>query len=218
MRHAAIFDLDGTLIPHSSAEKTFFFHLLRSGGLSPFNLLQMLGALWTAKGNMHNMVRANKRYLRGKSVEKLVAKVRAYYDPKIPELIFPRMKEIIEQHREQGHVLLLLTGTLDIIADCFVRGLNLDGERSARLQVRNGRYTGAIDGIIPYGVGKLEVLRDLRHIHRFDQNHTSLYANIYSDRYVMNACEKPVAVNPDRRLREYASRRGWKSLDLKMHP
>ncbi|MFW6255030.1 MAG: HAD family hydrolase [Chitinivibrionales bacterium] len=217
LRKAAIFDLDGTLIPHTSAEKTFFFHLLHSGGLSPINLLQMGVALWTARGNLHRMIRGNKRYLRNKKVQKLRDVADKYFEPRIDRMVFPKMKEVIEEHREKGHVLLLLTGTLDIVADCFYRRLRLDGYRAARLETRNGRYTGRIDGIIPYGVGKLEVMKDLRHRFSFDQNHTFLYANIYSDRFVMNAVETPIAVNPDKRLRSYAGKNGWTILDPEPH-
>ncbi|MFW5775492.1 MAG: HAD family hydrolase [Chitinivibrionales bacterium] len=217
LRKAAIFDLDGTLIPHTSAEKTFFFHLLRRGGLTPFNLLQMGVALWTAKFNLHKMIRGNKRYLRNKKVEKLTQVANTYFEPRIDRMVFPMMKDVIEEHREKGHVLLLLTGTLDIVAKCFYRKLDLDGYQAATLETRDGRYTGRIDGILPYGVGKLEVIRRLRHRFNFDQNHTFLYANIYSDRFVMNAVETPVAVNPDKRLRSYANKHGWEVIDPKPH-
>ncbi len=217
LQRAAIFDLDGTLIPHTSAEKTFFFHLLHSGGLTPFNLLQMGAALWTAGGNLHKMIRGNKRYLRNKKVKKLKDIANRYFDSRIDRMIFPAMHEVIEKHRRKGDLLLLLTGTLDIVADCFYRRLNMDGYKAAELETRDGRYTGRIKGIIPYGVGKLEVLRDLRHRFHFDQNHTTLYANIYSDRFVMNAVETPVAVNPDKRLRSYAGKHDWRIFDPKPH-
>jgi HAD superfamily hydrolase (TIGR01490 family) len=215
MRRAAIFDLDGTLIPNASAERTFFFHLLRNGGLSPIDLLQMTIPLWSSRGNLHAMMLKNKRYLRHKAVEKFNQVARAYFEPQVEKMVFPQMREIIEEHRRRGDVLLLLSGTLDVIAGCFVRELFLDGAKATDLQRRDGKYTGRVQGVVPYGFGKLEVLRDFRHRYEFDQNHTTVYANIYSDRYVMNAVETPVAVNPDSRLRDYATRNAWRILDVK---
>ncbi|HON10431.1 MAG TPA: HAD-IB family hydrolase [Chitinispirillaceae bacterium] len=212
---AAIFDLDGTLIPHTSAEITFFFHLFKKGNLSIFNLLQMIPAIWTARGNLHEMTKANKRYLRNKRVRDLQNTAQKYFEPQINRIVFPRMVEIIEDHRNCGNKLLLLTGTLDLIAECFVRVLGFDGYRAATLEIVDGRYTGRITGILPYGIGKLEVLRDLKNNFHFDRDRTSLYANVFSDRYVMNAVERPVAVNPDAKLRIYARKLGWEILDVK---
>lgn len=218
MRRAAIFDLDGTLIPNASAERTFFFHLLRNGGLSPSDLLQMSLPLWTSRGNLHAMMLKNKRYLRNKSVEKFNQVARGFFEPQVERLVFPKMREVIEEHRARGDVLLLLSGTLDVIAGCFVRELYLDGAKATDLERRDGKYTGRVEGVVPYGFGKLEVLRDFRHRFDFDQNHTAIYANIYSDRYVMNAVETPVAVNPDDRLRQYARRNSWRIVDVKAGP
>jgi HAD superfamily phosphoserine phosphatase-like hydrolase len=207
---AAIFDLDGTLIPHTSAEKTFFFYLLKTGNLSFVNIFQMLSAIWTARGNFHDIARTNKRYLKKKSVTKLKKVARDYFEPQITNLVFTEMHEIIEIHRNRNDLLLLLTGTLDIIAECFVRNLKFDGFRAGSLQIKNDQYTGKIDGILPYGFGKLEVLRELKDKFGFDRDKTTLYANIFADRYVMNAIEKPVAVNPDSKLFTYAKKSGWK--------
>jgi HAD superfamily hydrolase (TIGR01490 family) len=214
MKKAAIFDLDGTLIPNTSAEKTFFFYLLRSGGLSILNLLQMGAAIWSARGNFHDMVRMNKRYLRHKKVEKLESVARTYFEPRIKKLVFPKMLETIQKHREDGAKLLMLSGTLDVIAGCFARELELDGCKAGSLEIKNGKYTGRLKGILPYGMGKLEVLSKLHDEFGFDRNQTILYANVFSDRYVMNAVVDPVAVNPDKKLRKYANKHGWKILDV----
>ncbi len=212
-KSAAIFDLDGTLIPHTSAEKTFFFHMLRSGTLSFKDVLQMLAAIISAKGNFHEMLRGNKRYLRKKSVQTMDAVARQYFEPRIDDIIYPEMKQVIEHHREQGDFLLLLTGTLDVIARCFVRHLNFDGFQATTLERRDGHYTGKVSGILPYGMGKLEVLKDLRDRFTFDRDTSYLYANIFSDRYVLNAVEHPVAVNPDSKLKEYAERLKWQIIE-----
>lgn len=214
-RWTAIFDLDGTLIPNMSAEKTFFSYMLRNGLLSIGKILQIIPAIWRAKGNLHDMTRSNKAYLRNVNAEKLESIARNYFEPRIDNIVFPRMHQVIQDHRANGDLLLLLTGTLDVIAACFVRQLRFDGFRAAILEVKNGCYTGRVNGILPYGIGKLEVLRELKEQFRYDSNKTVLYANIYSDRFVMNAVESPVAVNPDQRLRSYAKRQKWKIIDAR---
>jgi phosphoserine phosphatase len=42
-----------------------------------------------------------------------------------------------------------------------------------------GKYTGNVCGIMPYGIGKLEVLRELKKEYQFDPDISFLYANVY---------------------------------------
>jgi len=156
---------------------------------------------------------ANKSYLRHKKVEKFEEVSHKFFEPQVKNLVCKTMVETMEKHREKDDLLLLLSGTLDVIAACFVRALHLDGAKATDLETRNGNYTGRIVGVVPYGFGKLEALRELRRRYEFDLNHTTLYANSYSDRYVMNAVAKPVAVNPDKRLARYARENGWRIID-----
>jgi putative phosphoserine phosphatase / 1-acylglycerol-3-phosphate O-acyltransferase len=217
MRKAAIFDLDGTLIPNASAERVLFTHLLQNGTLGPFSIVRILWGLIRAHGNLHRLFLERKVYLRGKPVEKISEVTGKYFEGHARRMVFPAMLDVIEEHRQKGELLLLLSGTLDLIADCFVRDLHMDGSRATNLQVRDGHYTGHVVGVVPYGIGKLEVLREFRHRYKFDQNSATLYANLYSDRYVMNAVDMPVAVNPDRRLEQYARLNGWRILDVGPH-
>lgn len=215
MQRAALFDLDGTLIPNASAERSFFFHLIYSGALGPVQLMQLLHPLVHFRFNFHDMLRGNKHYLRHQSVEAFEEVARRYFEPRVERMVFWGMRQIVEQHRSRGDMLLLLSGTLEVIAECFVRCLKLDGAVATRLQSRAGRYTGRTEGVVPYGFGKLEVIRHLHHRYGLDQNSTTLYANLFSDRYVMNAVQEPIAVNPDPRLRDYAQSNGWKILNFK---
>jgi putative phosphoserine phosphatase/1-acylglycerol-3-phosphate O-acyltransferase len=208
-----IFDLDGTLIPNTSAEKNFLFHLLRNRILSIISIIQLLPAIWTARGNLHEMTLLNKRYLKNRSVRDFEDIAKQYFEPLIDTLIFPFMTHLINEHRKNGDQILLLTGTLDFIAGCFARHLFIDGYKATMLEIRDGRFTGRVVGIQPFGLGKLEVLRDLKREYNFNSDNAVLYANIYADRYVMNAVARPIAVNPDKRLLNYALRSKWRIIN-----
>ena len=213
-RRAAIFDLDGTLIPNASAEYTFFSHLISTGRLTLIDILSMTRALLTVRLNWHNLTRANKNYLRGKNVSLIKDFAKEYFEPEIDKLVFPAMQRLIQLHRSRGDLILMLTGTLDFIAASFASKLKFDGYQATQLEINKNKFTGRVFGVLPYGLGKLEVLREMRDKYHFDLNITTFYANVYSDRYVMNTAMEPVAVNPDRRLRAYARKRGWQIIDV----
>jgi hypothetical protein len=90
-----IFDLDGTLIPNTSAEKNFIFHLLRNRILSIISIIQLLPAIWTDRGNLHKMTLLNKRYLKNRSVKDFKDIAQKYFEPRIDALIFPFMAHLI---------------------------------------------------------------------------------------------------------------------------
>jgi phosphoserine phosphatase len=123
------------------------------------------------------------------------------------------MAHLINEHRKNGDQILLLTGTLDFIAGCFAHHLFIDGYKATMLEIRDGLFTGRVVGIQPFGLGKLEVLRDLKREYNFNSDNAVLYANIYADRYVMNAVARPIAVNPDKRLLNYALRSKWRIIN-----
>ena len=64
-----------------------------------------------------------------------------------------------------------------------------------------------------HGPGKLERLR--AELGEVDLGRAFAYADSGSDLPLLRACGGPVAVNPDRRLREVAASAGWPVLRLR---
>jgi len=66
MARWAVFDVDGTLLPHTSTEQEFFKHLLAQQILPPANLgMFLLMSAWYTIRRQPHQLKANKMYLRG---------------------------------------------------------------------------------------------------------------------------------------------------------
>jgi len=117
--------------------------------------------------------------------------------------------ERIRWHRAEGHLVVLLTGTLDFLGEPLRAYLGADRMLAARPQVRQGRLTGRLAEAHPYGERKHELLLHLAQEEGLDLRNSYAYADHHSDVPFLETVGHPVAVNPDRRLARIARQRGW---------
>lgn len=212
---AAFFDLDGTLMCLPSLEKRFF---------SVLRYRKLIGArnyvLWIAEAvrlvprGINQVMHANKMHLRGISVdEKYSLKARSFY----PEAI-----ERVAWHAERGHLLVIVSGTLEFLAERAARALEaeLDARGLAcairvcatRLEEKNGRLTGRIVGDAMFGEAKARTIRRIAAAKDLDLARCFAYGDSASDKWMLEAVGKPVAVNPSNDLGRIARRNDWAVL------
>ena len=77
------------------------------------------------------------------------------------------------------------------------------------LEVIKEEITGRCVGSNPYGENKAELVQRLAETHNFDLNESYAYGNHHSDAHKLKRVGHPVAVNPDRKLREIAVANNW---------
>jgi HAD superfamily hydrolase (TIGR01490 family) len=137
-----------------------------------------------------------------------------FYRNELRPLYRPGARSAVDTHRLAGDQLVLLTSSSIYLAELAAEELRLDDIICNRFEVDDqGRHTGRTLGEVCFGDGKL------RHAVRYAQEAgvplgaCTFYTDSYSDLPVLEAVGYPVAVNPDRRLRHAASRRGWKVVD-----
>jgi len=206
MRTCAIFDLDGTIINNSS-EKTFLKYLLSEREVSLANL-----ARWTLRLFKTRSLRAaktNKVYLSNKDYGHIKLLARKCFHERLVQHISERALDLIKMHREQDRVLVLLSGSLDILVENFKEYLDMDLMIGYSLAAKNGILTGQTTGLQPYEKNKAFLAKQLAEKYELDLSNSYAYGNHYSDAHQLSLVKYPVAVNPDRRLRRIANENGW---------
>jgi HAD superfamily hydrolase (TIGR01490 family) len=212
---AAFFDLDGTLMYFPSLEKRFF---------SMLRIRKLIGirnyVLWIAEAvrlvprGINQIMYGNKLYLRGISVdEKDSLKARSFY----PEAI-----ERVAWHAERGHLIAIVSGTLEFLAERAARVLEAElGARglfrtirvcATRLEEKNGRWTGRIMGEAMFGEAKARAIRRIASAEDLDLQRCFAYGDSASDKWMLEAVGKPAAVNPSNDLGRIARRNDWAIL------
>jgi HAD superfamily hydrolase (TIGR01490 family) len=211
MRAAAIFDLDGTLLAGTSAERLWLRRAVRAGALSPWRLaggLAVALAAW-ASGRMANPFE-RKPYLAGADCarfEDLATEcVRADVLPRLR----PALVQQMVAHRAAGDLVVLLSGTPDVLGTRLAHALEMDAVVASRLERAAGRFTGRIVPPHPYGAGKRVALEAFAARADVDLGRSTAYADRASDVAHLERVGHPHAVAPDRGLRRVAVSRGWR--------
>jgi HAD superfamily hydrolase (TIGR01490 family) len=212
---AAFFDLDGTLMPLPSLEKRLFAMLRyrRFVGIRNF-VLWLAETVRLIPHGINQIVHANKMYLRGVSVdENNSLSMTSFY---------PEAVERVAWHAERRHLIVLVSGTLEPLAERAARALEAEfGARglastirvwATRLEERSGRWTGRIVGEAIFGEAKARAIRQIAAEADLDLQRCFAYGDSSSDRWMLDAVGKPAAVNPTNDLARIARRNDWPVL------
>ena len=206
MRSCAVFDLDGTIIDNSS-ERVFLKYLLERGELPLRNLSQWL--LDFIRTRDLRQAKANKVYLKGLDYQHICDLAQICFTERLVERISPKVFDLIEFHRTEGRTIVILSGSLELLVRLFYEHLNADLMIGYALEVIEEEITGHGVGLNPYGENKARLVQELAEAHNFDLSESYAYGNHHSDAHKLKRVGHPVAVNPDRKLREIAIANDW---------
>lgn len=202
----AIFDVDGTLISGKSTEKRFIAWLLRRGCIGPRQVLSMVWFVvrWFPRFGRH-VFRKNKAYLDGLP-EDLIAEEAGRFTLALPEADFiqPALVEF-RRHKNNGDIVVLLSGTLQPIVEALSRRLGADLGLGAEACILDRRYTAAPPSRHPFYHEKAKILDAVSKNYQIAADQISAYADSRFDIPILSRVGEPTAVCPDRGLAEWAT-------------
>jgi HAD superfamily phosphoserine phosphatase-like hydrolase len=244
---AAFFDLDGTLMPLPSMEKRFFSALRcrRIIGIRNY-FLWLAGAVRLAPRGISQTMHANKMYLRGVPVHVgsggtdlpgcLCGRDKARKNAegrrgkkgerrrraRMPVPLYPQAVERVAWHAERGHLIVIVSGTPEMLAGRAARlleaallGRGLTSKIclcATRLEEKEERWTGRIVGEAMFGEAKARAIRRVAAEADLDLQRCFAYGDSSSDQWMLEAVGKPGAVNPSNDLARIARRNDWAVL------
>ena len=134
---------------------------------------------------------------------------------KIEPMILPAALALLERHRAAGDRLLIITATNRFITEPIARRLGVEELLACGCEIRDGRYTGAPTGIPTYAEGKVTALRAWLEQTGEALAGSCFYSDSHNDIPLLEIVDRPVAVDPDDRLRRHAEERGWEIISLR---
>lgn len=203
-RVAAIFDVDQTLV-QGYTERLFFRYLIRHAFLSLPQALTFLGNLACNP----QMRFQDKSYLAGLTVSEVLGLAQQCYREKIAPRVSRRGISCVLEHRDSGHTVILLTGSLSFLLLPLKEELGADWLIATEVGRDNGRFTGKIQGLHPRGENKLRLLLELALGQGLDLGRSYAYGDHIQDQHLFRSIGYPVAVNPSWRLKRQARRQRW---------
>lgn len=207
-------DIDGTLIPGPSSERRFYRYLRARESLGWAANLRFAGfSLRYLPRFGSGVLRKNKAYLAGLQVKQVEALAGQFVAEVLVDEFHEPLCARLRRHRQRGHEVWLLSGTLEYIAHAIARHLRLEKVVATRCATE-GDFLQARPPILhPYGRDKLAIARQLCEQRGIAMDKVVAYADSAADRYLLDAVGEAVAVMPDRGLRKRAQRKGWEILE-----
>jgi alcohol-forming fatty acyl-CoA reductase len=216
-RIAAVFDMDGTLLPSNVVES---YLRLRLAGLAAPHRARELGAaaralpgwLLAERRDRGAFIRDVYAQYAGASVAELDALVDAQIADDVLARVSGAAVRRVREHRAAGHLTVLVTGAIGALARPLAP--LFDEVASARLAVDgDGRATGHLAEPPLVGESRATWLRALAAERGLDLEASYAYADSASDLPLLRAVGRPVAVNPDATTLRAARASRWPVRD-----
>ena len=216
----ALFDLDHTLLPIDS-DYAWGEFTNRIGWTDPVSFKSkndqfyadyLAGAL-----DIHDYVRFATESVRLRGPE-AAAKAHAQF---MKEIILPQIKpqalDLVKTHQAAGDHVMIVTATNEFVTRPIAQAFGVQELIAVELaRDSEGWITGEISGVPSFKGGK--VLRVEQWLSAHQKNWQDVQITFYSDSIndlpLLERAQIPVAVNPDTRLRQLATDRGWRILQL----
>lgn len=213
---AAFFDLDKTIIAKSSTlafSKPFF----DGGLLSRRAVLRSAYAqfVFAVSGADHDQLEKMRAYLTqmvsGWDVDVVRQAVAETLHTIIDPLVYDEAVNLIEQHREAGRAIAIVSASGSEVVEPIGAMLGVDHVIATRLSQADGRYTGEVD-FYAYAANKAKAIVELANERGYDLLDSYAYSDSETDAPMLRVVGHPFAVNPDKALRKLALEQSWPIL------
>jgi HAD superfamily hydrolase (TIGR01490 family) len=210
-RIGAFFDVDRTLVACNTG-RLFLRDLRRRGEISFLRALLAMGWMVKYHLSMIDLQEVAARIaiqMKGWSEREFAERCRRWVEDEVLPLLLPSALRQIERHRDDGHVLALLSSAPTYVTQPIAETLGIGEVISTQFEVASGQFTGKLLGPACYGAGKVHWAEDMVSRRQLDLSQSYFYTDSYSDLPMLERVGHRVVVNPDPRLRRAAKQRGW---------
>lgn len=220
-RGAAFFDVDNTIMRGASLFH-FAVGLARRNYFSGSEILgfgvKQVKFVLSGSEDLEDMASATEAalsFVEGRSVEELAHLGEEIFDDSMVDKLIPGTLALAQGHLDAGQQVWLVTATPVELATVIAQRLGLTGALGTVAQVRNGLYTGHLDGPPLHGLAKAEAVRAIAAREGLDLAECSAYSDSSNDIPMLSIVGHPCAVNPDSALREHARMSNWPIRDFR---
>ena len=219
-KQVALFDLDHTLIPFDSDYEWNEFTIAlgwRDGDAFRLANEAFFAQYRDGTLNIHDYVRFATQAIRDMGATESIAARARFMGATVLKGIKQSALDLVQRHQLAGDEVVIVTATNEFVTRPIAAAFGVN-ELIAIELVRNaqGEFTGDISGIPSFREGKVtrvEAWLAARNLGWQDVE-TTFYSDSMNDLPLLDMADHPVATNPDARLRQLATERGWRILDL----
>ncbi len=148
-------------------------------------------------------------------LETLYAWREQFVQEKILPIILNKGRELIEQHRQRGNLLMIITATNSFVTRPIADILGIPHLLATDPELVDNRYTGRVHGTPCFQQGKVTRLQQWLADSKITLDDSWFYSDSHNDIPLLEIVTHPVAVDPDEALRQHASSNQWDIISLR---
>ncbi len=122
----------------------------------------------------------------------------------------------IEQHRQQGDHIMIITATNHFVTKSIAEKFKVDTLLAIDLEISDNLYTGKVVGTPTYQQGKVIRLQEWLNEHpEHSMEGSYFYSDSQNDLPLLRKVDNPVAVDPDPELKRVAKEHDWQIVSFR---
>ena len=214
----AIFDLDNTLLAGDSDYEWGQF-LVKQGAVERESYEQANHSFFeqykAGTLDIYEFARFAFKPLADHPLDTLLRWRDTFLEFHIRPIILPKAQELLENHRAQGDILMIITATNRFVAEPIAQELGVEHLLATEPEFVDGRYTGELAGIPCFQDGKVRRLEAWLGETHHNLDGSWFYSDSHNDLPLLERVDHPVAVDADVPLSDYAQEKGWPHISLR---
>jgi len=214
----AIFDLDNTLL-NGDSDYLWGQFLAQQGLVDAENYerenLRFYDEYKAGTLDIFEFLEFSLRPLSENSVEELNQLYQQFMDACIRPIITDAARAKVDEHRQTGDTLLIITATNTFVTAPIAAELGIENLLATDPEMNNGRYTGKVSGTPCFREGKVERLKSWLKQTGLNLADSYFYSDSHNDLPLLELVTKPIAVDPDETLQQHAQMKGWDIISFR---
>jgi HAD superfamily hydrolase (TIGR01490 family) len=211
----AIFDLDNTLLSGDS-DYEWGQYLVHNGHVDGEEYERANERYYreyqTGKLDIFEFLNFALRPLATNDMATLISWRKEFMQKRILPIISQGARALVNEHRQLGDTLLIITATNRFITEPIAREFGIDNLLATDPELVDGRFTGKVVGVPCFQHGKVIRLQEWLQRTGHELHGSCFYSDSHNDLPLMRLVERPIAVNPDQELEAEAVKAGWKVM------
>ncbi len=215
----ALFDLDNTLLLGDSDYlwgEYLVEHQIVNGDYYHQENKRFYEEYESGSLNIHEFLAFSLKPLAENSLELLKDLHKNFMLEKILPIIPDSARELVENHREKNHTLLIITATNRFVTAPIAAELGIENLLATTPEMINGQYTGKVSGVPCFQEGKVTQLNTWLKANNTSLQQSWFYSDSHNDLPLLSKVTHPSVVNPDKTLEAYAEKYQWPIIRLEM--
>ena len=150
--------------------------------------------------------------LRGRSLDEVNSFIKEFIPNVIDELSDSLTKKLILESKSADKV-LIASGSHDFLVKGFADYFEIESSIGTPVEIKNNIFTGNLSGEPTFKQGKVNAVKVWCSENNLKISDSIFYSDSINDLPMFEVCGQPIAVNPDKLLKDIAIKRSYEIIE-----